>query len=127
MENQIPSEGGGGFLMLVYLVVIILVIAGLWKTFSKAGQPGWASIIPFFNLYVLCVIGGKPGWWLILFFIPVVNIVIALLVSLAVAENFGKGAGFGIGLWLLGFIFYPILGFGSATYTASGPTLPAEA
>jgi len=130
METQVTNEAAGGvgiLVMLIYLVVIVLTIAGLWKTFSKAGQPGWACIIPFYNIYVLCVIAGKPGWWLLLFFIPVVNLVISIMVSLSVAENFGKGAGFGIGLWLLSPIFYAILGFGSATYSAAAPLPPATA
>lgn len=101
---------------LIYIGLIVFVIAALWKVFVKAGQPGWACIIPFYNAYVLLQIAGRPGWWLLLFLIPFVNIVIAIIVALDVAKNFGKGAGFGIGLAFLGFIFYPILGFGDATY-----------
>ena len=103
-------------LWIVWLAVIVFLIAALWKVFVKAGQPGWASIIPIYNAYVLLKIAGKPGWWLILYIIPLVNLIIAVIVSIAVAEKFGKGAGFGIGLLLLGFIFYPILGFGSVQY-----------
>jgi hypothetical protein len=87
-----------------------------WKVFSKAGQPGWASIIPIFNAYVLCKVAGRPGWWVILTFIPLVNFIIWIILCLDVAKYFGKGAGFGIGLILLPIIFYPILGFGSAQY-----------
>ena len=105
-----------GLLVIIYIAIIVLVIAGFWRTFTKAGEAGWKSIIPIWNLIVLCRIGGKPGWWVILFFIPLVNIVISLIVALEVAKNFGRGNGFGVGLWLLSFIFYPILGFGSATY-----------
>jgi hypothetical protein len=64
----------------------------------------------------MCEIGGKPGWWLILFLIPLVNIYALVVVSLGIAKNFGKDVGFGIGLILLGFIFYPILAFGDAKY-----------
>ena len=99
-----------------YVAVVVLVIIGLWKMFEKAGQPGWAAIIPFYNLYVLLQIAGRPGWWLILVFIPFVNLVIMLLLSLDIAKSFGKGTGFGIGLFFLVFIFYPILGFGDAKY-----------
>jgi uncharacterized membrane protein YhaH (DUF805 family) len=68
-------------------------------------------------------IAGKPAWWLILFFIPVVNFIFAILLAIEIAKAFGKGAGFGIGLAFLGFIFYPILGFGDAQYQAQ----PAQA
>lgn len=110
------AEAAGAVIMIVYLAILILVIAGLWKTFSKAGEPGWAAIVPIYNLYILCKIAGKPWWWLILLCIPLVGIVVALVVCLSLAKNFGKGPGFAIGLWLLGFIFIPILGFGSAKY-----------
>lgn len=105
-------------ILLIELALIVLVIAGLWKTFAKAGQPGWAAIIPIYNVYILLKIAVRPWWWLLLLLIPLVNIVIAIIVAIDVAKAFGKGAGFGIGLALLGFIFYPILGFGSAAYSA---------
>ena len=91
----------------------------MWKTFSKAGKPGWGAIIPIYNLVLLLQIAGKPTWWLILFFIPLVNLIVGLIISIQVAKNFGKGTGFGLGLGLLGFIFYPILGFGDAKYQPS--------
>jgi hypothetical protein len=101
---------------LIWAALMILVIAGCWKTFEKAGKPGWAAIVPIYNVVVLLDIAGKPTWWLILMLIPLVNIVVALIVSIAVAQAFGKSAAFGIGLALLGVIFYPILGFGDAEY-----------
>jgi len=104
---------------IVYLAVCVLQIAALWKIFIKAGQPGWASIIPVYNLYVFLLVAGKPGWWLVLMFIPLVHIVIAILTSLGIADNFGKGAGFGVGLALLPFIFFPILAFGDAEIVLS--------
>ena len=100
----------------IYFGVIVLMLAGFWKTFSKAGKPGWAAIIPIYNMVVLLEVAGKPLWWIVLFFIPLVNFVAAILVSIEVAKAFGKGAGFGLGLAFLGPIFYPILGFGSAEY-----------
>jgi hypothetical protein len=108
-----------------YFVVIILLIAAMWKVFSKAGQPGWAAIIPIFNMYVLCKVAGRPGWWVILMLIPFVNFIILIIVSIDIARNFGKGVGFGIGLFLLPFIFYPILGFGGAQYQGGGASAPA--
>ena len=120
--NSAGSSGqaAGGFVAaVVELGLVILVIAGFWKTFTKAGYPGWAAIIPIYNLYILLKIAGRPGWWLLLFFIPLVNFIFAIIVSIDVAKNFGKGTGFGIGLAFLGFIFYPILGFGDAQYVGA--------
>ncbi len=102
-----------------WLAAVVFVIAGVWKVFTKAGQPGWAAIVPFYNIIVLLQIVGKPLWWLILMLIPVVNLVIAILVMIELAAKFGKGMGFALGLVFLGFIFFPILGFGSARYQGS--------
>ena len=92
---------------IIWLAVVVAIIAGVWKTFVKANQPGWASIIPFYNMYIMLVIAGKPGWWILLMFIPIVNLIVGIIASIAFAQKFGKGAGFGIGLALLGFIFFP--------------------
>ena len=102
--------------LIVQVAIIVIILVGMGKVFVKAGQPGWAVIIPIYNVIVLLNIAGKPVWWIILMFIPIVNIVISILVSISIAKNFGKSEGFGIGLALLGFIFYPILGFGDAQY-----------
>ncbi len=111
------SSGGSG-LFLIFLVVIVFYVAAFGKLFAKAGEPWWGAIVPIYNLYLYCKIAGRPEWWLILFFIPLVNIVIGLIVAMDVAKAFGKSSGFGIGLWLLSFIFVPVLAFGSAQYTA---------
>jgi len=103
-------------ILLIELAILIVVLAGIWKVFTKAGQPGWAALIPIYNVYILTKIVGKPAWWLFLLFIPVVNIVISIILAIELAKAFGKGAGFGVGLAFLGIIFYPILGFGDATY-----------
>jgi len=105
-----------GFAGIIQWAIIILVIAGYWKVFVKAGKPGWACLIPFYNIFVLMEIIGKPWWWLLLMFIPVVNIIIAVIVSLELAKVFGKGTGFGIGICFLPFIFVPILAFTDASY-----------
>lgn len=105
---------------LFWLVLWILVIVGLWKTFQKAGQEGWKAIIPIYNIYILLKIVKKPGWWLILYFIPFVNIVIHLIVSLHLGKAFGKGALFSVFLlFLLSAIGYLILGFSQAKYKLS--------
>jgi hypothetical protein len=109
--------------MIVGLLIALLLIVAMWKVFTKAGQPGWASIIPIYNLYVWCKIVGRPGWWIILLLIPFVNIIVGIILCIDMAKSFGKGVGFGIGLALLGIIFWPILGFGSAQY--QGPAASA--
>jgi len=105
-----------GFIFLLELAVIILVIAGMWKAFEKAGQPGWACLIPIYNFYIMIKIGGKPGWWLVLMLIPVVNIVYYVWTVNMISKSFGKDEGFTVGLLLLGIVFWPILGFGDAKY-----------
>lgn len=101
---------------IIYIAVIIIVIAGMWKAFEKAGKPGWAAIVPIYNIIVMLEIAKRPLWWIILILIPFVNIVILIIMSIDIAKNFGKDTGFGVGLALLGFIFWPILGFGDAQY-----------
>ena len=101
---------------LIALAILGFIVASLWKVFAKAGQPGWACLVPIYNIIVLLNIAGKPAWWVVLFFIPVANFIAAILVSLAVAQNFGKSAGFGIGLAFIPFVFYPMLAFGDAQY-----------
>ncbi len=121
--QQYPEYGGGGGaglfaggFFIIWLAIFIVMVAAMWKIFTKAGKPGWAAIIPIYNLVVLLEITGKPLWWLILFLIPFVNFVAMILVTVALAEKFGKGVGFAIGLLLLPIVFYPILGFGEARY-----------
>ena len=101
---------------LLQIVVIIAVIASLWQVYVKAGKPGWACLVPIYNLYVMMQIVGKPGWWVVLFIIPIVNIVMIVLLPFWMANAFGKGMGYGFGLLFLPYIFYPILGFGDARY-----------
>jgi hypothetical protein len=106
--------------IIIGLLIALLLIVAMWKVFTKASQPGWASIIPIYNLYVWCKIVGRPGWWIILMLIPLVNLIIGIILCIDMAKSFGKGTGFGIGLAFLGIIFVPILGFGSAQY--QGPS-----
>lgn len=109
----------GPAIPLVFLVLIVIMIAAAWKIFTKAGQPGWASIIPIYNMVVMLQVVKKPTWWVILGFVPIVNIIIGLIVVYELAKVFGKGFGYTLGLIILPFIFYPMLAFGSATYNAS--------
>lgn len=119
-NNAVPSKAlfaVGSTMMLVFLAVLIVFIIGLWKVFEKAGQPGWAVLIPIYNAYVLLKIAGRPGWWLLLLLIPLVNIVISFVVAIDIAKAFGQSTVFGvILLFLLGGIGYLILGFGNYRY-----------
>jgi hypothetical protein len=107
---------GGCMVGIIILGVAILIIAGFWKTFEKAGKPGWAAIVPIYNLVVLLEIAGKPLWWILLYLIPLVSFIVTIIVSIEVAKRFGKDVLFGLGLTFLAPIFYPILGFGDAEY-----------
>ncbi|HEY4876366.1 MAG TPA: DUF5684 domain-containing protein [Puia sp.] len=101
---------------IVCLAFAVIAIIAQWKIYEKAGQAGWKSIIPIYNAYILLKIVGKPGWWLLLFLIPFVNIVYAVWTYNMLSKSFGKEEGFTVGLLFLGFIFFPILGFGKAVY-----------
>ena len=115
-----PAAAAGGIaaviILVVELVIALLVIIGMWKMFAKAGKPGWAAIVPVYNFIVMLQIAGKPVWWIILMFVPIANLIIAILTMAGISKAFGRGVGTTIGLILLGPIFVMILGFGSAEY-----------
>jgi len=124
-------ESMGMFGLLAYIGVIVLVIVSIWKIFEKAGKPGWAAIIPIYNMIVLLEIVRKPIWWIVLMLIPLVNIVVAIIVYVELAKAFGKSAGFGIGMIFLSFIFLPMLAFGDDQYldgaaSSSGGALDSD-
>lgn len=110
-----------GIIGLFYVAILVFYIYCMWKIYVKAGQPGWAAIIPIYNYVVLLQIVGKPVWWIFLMFIPLVNIVIGIIVISELSKAFGKGAGFTLGLIFLGFIFIPILALGDAQYKGNKP------
>lgn len=117
--------------MIFVTVIAVVAIVAMWKIFSKAGKPGWAAIVPFYNIYVMLEVVGRPGWWLLLYFVPVANVIVSIIVAVDLAKSFGKSEMFGvIGLWLFSIIGYLMLGFGKATYngpsvTPAAPTAPA--
>jgi hypothetical protein len=112
-----------GIWVVLILALVVLEIASVWKIFTKAGQPGWASIIPIYNIIVWLRIAGRPTWWIVLFIIPFVNIIAEIIVLLDIAKAFGKSGRFVVGMIFLSFIFFPILGFGDAQYR--GPAVPS--
>jgi hypothetical protein len=134
-QMQFTTEDTGGFwaalgaYFIVWLIVAVVMIVAMWKIFDKAGKPGWAVLIPIYNIIVMLEIVGRPVWWIFLMLIPFVNFVVGIIVIVDLAKSFGKDVGFAIGMILLSFIFYPILGFGSARYlgpaaTITGSTMP---
>ena len=115
LEQSAPSQVSP-LLFLVYVILALFYIVVMWKVFVKAGQPGWGVLIPIYNIYLMIKIAKRPGWWLLLFLVPGVNVVIEIIIILDIAKHFGKSTGFGVGMIFLGFIFLPILGFGDAKY-----------
>ena len=106
---------------ILVIAVCVAMIAGMWKVFVKAGQPGWGCLVPIYNVILLLGMAGKPTWWIVLFLIPLVSLVAAVLVSIEIAKKFGQGTGYGLGLAFLPMFFYPMLGFGSAQYQGAKP------
>ena len=139
--NYSYSAGGAGaaVMFLLMIAVYVVVVIGWWKTFVKAGQPGWAAIVPFYNLYIWVKIAGRPTWWfwvmlvgVLLGWIPILGWILiigvwvmSLLLALDVAKNFGQGTGFGILLWLFSGIMYLVLGFGNYQYRQVANVAPA--
>ena len=129
---MLGTNGGAvGILVIIYIAVIVLEIAALWKVFVKAGQPGWAAIIPIYNLYILLKIIGRPGWWILLFLLGIIPfvgwiavLVIGIIIAIDLAKSFAKSSGFAVGLFLLNFIFIPILGFGESQYVGPAASSP---
>lgn len=124
MEDSGGGNAAGAIVGLLILVIELgifaVMIAGMWKLFVKAGQPGWAAIVPIYNTYVMTQIVGRPILWFILTFVPCVNFVAMVLIMIDLAKSFGKSTGYAIGMILLPFVFIPMLGFGDAQY--SGPS-----
>jgi hypothetical protein len=103
--------------ILYLLAVVFLCIVPMWKIFTKAGQPGWACLVPIYNLIVLLQVVRKPLWWIVMILIvPIANIIFLILTFNELSKAFGKDAGFTVGLIFLPIIFFPILGYGSAQY-----------
>lgn len=112
-----PSPG----ILAAALLISLFYLAVMWRVFAKAGQPGIAALVPLYNIYVMIRIAGRSGWWFLLLFIPVINVIVGIILNLDIAANFGRGILFALGLIFLGFIFWPVLAFGSSRYQPAGP------
>ena len=111
MEEAIVVFG-----LLISALIALFFIAVGWKIYQKADEPGWAVLIPIYNIVVLLRMIGRPIWWLILLIIPVVNFIIAIIINIDLAKSFGKDVLYGLGITFLGIIFLPMLAFGQASY-----------
>ena len=100
----------GLFFLLPVSFTIIAVFA--WGIFEKAGEPGWKTLVPFYNLYVWLQIIEKPLWWYIFLLVPFLNVFMVMLMIVEFAKGFEKNA-----LWEQGvavifpFVYLPYLGF----------------
>ena len=104
-------------MVLLYIAIALIYVIALWRVFTKAKRPGWAAIVPIYNMYVHLKIINRPGWWLLLYLIPLVNVVVSIIVAIDTAKAFGKSTAFGVvGLWLFSLIGYLMLGYGDAKY-----------
>ncbi len=116
--NQLfsPDTAVSLVVALIALGAVVIAAAGTWRVYEKAGEPGWASLVPIYNIIVLLRIAGERWWCILLFIIPGLNVAVHLLLCIDVAKRFGKGVPFGLGLCWAGALFFPILGFGNAQY-----------
>ena len=104
----------------IFLLIFFIIIVSNWRIFTKAGKPGWASLVPIYNLVVMLRIASMPGWMLVLFFIPLANAFVGLIMQAKIVKSFGKSTGFVIGYFFLPLIFLPILAFDSSQYVGDG-------
>jgi hypothetical protein len=123
MENYDASSASGvaavfallGIFLIPFIIISVVMIIAHWKIYEKAGKPGWAAIVPIYNIIVLLEIVGKPVWWILLFLIPCVNIVFAIWTVNLLSKSFGQSEGFTVGLLLLGINILGIFRRKSAT------------
>ena len=120
---EFTYASGRGPFVVASLIYWGLIAFGLWGLVKKAGKPAWASVVPFYSFYVLMEVIGWPGVWtlaLLAGFIPLIGwlglLILHIFVAIDVAKSFGAGEGFTVGLILLPFVFYPILGWGGYQY-----------
>jgi len=119
-EAALAAGMFGGVFILFYMLIAVLMLVSLWKIFVKAGKAGWASLIPFYNTIVMLEIVKLPIWYILLMFVPIVNVIISVVIMAKMAKVFGKGTGFVLGMLFLPLIFYPILAFDKSEYIIEG-------
>ncbi len=73
-----------------FLIIQIVHFAGTWKLYKKAGRKSWEAIIPIYNAVVLMQIISRPKWWVILLFIPVINLLMFPVIWVETIRSFGK-------------------------------------
>ena len=103
-------------LALLKIGMFLVFVVGTWRLYTKAGQPGWMAFIPILNALGLLKMAGKPVWWIVPMFIPVIHFIPWFFIAQGLSKSFGKGALFGLGLCVLPFVFAPMLGFSDARY-----------
>ena len=110
--SQMPSPAT----IITTVVITLVILAATWKLYQKAGQPGWAAIIPIYDTYIMFKLAWGSGWMFLLLFIPIVDVVVYLMLLWKLAKAFGKGVGMFLMLLLIHPVGLMILGFGSAAY-----------
>jgi len=124
------AEFSGFTSLLIFTFPLFTVFLwGYWKLFEKSGRKGWEAIVPIYNLWVHLKIIGRPGWWLFLFFIPIINIFLGIGILVDLLRSFGKEKFYQhMTAIVLGFIYIPYLAFspkvlylGPATHLPSIP------
>ena len=126
LQNDAVGAALSLFFLLVALAVVVATVAGQWRVFEKAGRAGWAVLVPFYNQYVTLKIGGNSGWWMLALFVPLLNVLVLFKMFVDVARRFDRGIGYGLGLALLPFVFFPVLGFGDYAYRPEAGTVHEE-
>lgn len=127
-----PQTGGadisGGLFsaafLFMYLILGVISVVSMWRIFTKAHQPGWAAVVPVYNLYILTQVAGRSGWWVVWLLIPGINIIAAIFLANDLAKSFGQGIGMAVLIILVSVIGLPTLAFGPYEY--QGPSAAAS-
>ena len=132
-SNEVSPIWGFG-MMIVLLAFVVLMFASIWKLFAKADKPGWACLVPLYNIIVWLNIVGRPWWYLFFLVFPVTAVVLWAIMAFGTARSFNRGILFALGVTFLPFIFIPIVGLGGSEYIGGmgpsyrrGPKLPQQA
>jgi hypothetical protein len=116
------AAANGGLLFIVFVILYVVICLPLMGVFAKGSQPGWAAFVPIYNTLILLKLVGRQWWWLLLFLIPFIGWIFAIIVMYDLSRSFGHGGGFTVGLVLLGWIFLMILWLGSSEYRGPAAT-----